>query len=98
MNCEKCGSDKISEKIADYSKSHFEGKILCYGCQQEIKDKKVFQKTEVAEPKNSNTLDREKLIIRQACVKAACELLANDQCSGEKVISYATEFEKWILR
>jgi len=39
--CEICGNKKISKTVEDYSREHFEGRLLCFKCQQAEKSKGV---------------------------------------------------------
>lgn len=42
--------------------------------------------------------DQEKHIIRQACLKAAVELVTHDKLKYERLLDGAERFEQWVLR
>lgn len=41
---------------------------------------------------------KDKLIIRQACMKSSCIVLANKDVSAKEIINLASELEKWVIR
>lgn len=48
------------------------------------------------EAKNGPTKDRS--IVRQACLKAACTLPWGDKVNSEHILAYAAAFEEWVYR
>jgi hypothetical protein len=36
--CEECKIDNITEKVQEYSKKNFNGRILCFNCQKKVRE------------------------------------------------------------
>jgi len=100
MKCEECKNEIKSNKVEEYSKKHFEGKAYCYDCQQRKKGNPPLR---TVGQETVTSTDRNGSIVRQCCLKAACELA--EGFSSEdidkrimEVITIAEKFEAWVNR
>ena len=54
---------------------------------------------DVEDPGNVNAPDKQVLIVRQCCIKAASRTLGDDRLiTTAKIIEIAEEFEEWVMR
>lgn len=67
--CEKCGTEKVTEKVADYSMKNFEGKIYCFDCQKKLKGD-GNKPSYVSGPKPTFNRTDPKIIKWLACLKS----------------------------
>lgn len=91
------GNDKIKDKVM---KTELKGKNTSLllnevGHYVEFTIKNL-EKIEVAQ-ETINSVDTQGLIVRQTCIKAACDL-GGGNVDVKKVLEWAAEFEKWVNR